>query len=100
MAWFQELRLSGRFRRMTDTPPSGVRGGPNPPLLVFDLDYTIWPYDCDKDVLAPFSRAPHGGVLDRYGRAVNDARVSYVGTLDEMNPVYGQARAAPSLSTN
>jgi magnesium-dependent phosphatase 1 len=38
-------------------------------MLVFDLDYTIWPFDCDRDVLAPFAWAPFTNmVLDRYGR--------------------------------
>jgi len=45
--------------------------GPNPALLVFDLDYTVWPFDCDKDVIAPFIPSQFGGVLDRYGRPSN-----------------------------
>ena len=83
--------------------------GPNPSLIVFDLDFTIWvrpltrlraprsvlhvaapapllppshtptplplrapqPFDCDKDVIAPFSVSPYGGVHDRYGRPSN-----------------------------
>ena len=45
--------------------------GTNPKLAVFDLDFTIWPFDCDKDVLAPFSVDFFGGVYDRYGRTSN-----------------------------
>jgi len=45
--------------------------GPNPKLAVFDLDFTIWPFDCDKDVLPPFSSDFFGGVRDRYQRASN-----------------------------
>lgn len=43
----------------------------NPSLLVFDCDWTIWPFDCDKDVIAPFSRSPNGGVFDYYSRGSN-----------------------------
>jgi magnesium-dependent phosphatase 1 len=53
--------------------------GPNPPLFVFDCDYTIWPYDCDgphpypygRDVYSPFTRLPNGYVHDKYGNSAN-----------------------------
>jgi len=48
-----------------------LAAGPNPSLLVFDCDYTIWPFDCDKDVFAPFTKCPISGVYDYYGRPSN-----------------------------
>ena len=42
-----------------------------PSLVVFDLDWTLWPLDVDVHVDAPFSRAPAGHVTDRRGRAVS-----------------------------
>ncbi len=43
----------------------------NPATFVFDLDYTIWPFDCDKDVIAPFTMCDDGNIRDRYGRIAN-----------------------------
>lgn len=43
----------------------------NPSLLVFDCDYTIWPFDCDKDVFAPFTNSTWSGVYDYFGRPSN-----------------------------
>lgn len=37
-------------------------------LPVFDLDHTLWPFDCDKHVISPFTFIPHVGTLDRFGR--------------------------------
>jgi magnesium-dependent phosphatase 1 len=45
--------------------------GPNPSILVFDCDYTVWPFDCDKNVVAPFMSSPWSGVYDKYGRPSN-----------------------------
>lgn len=40
--------------------------GPNPPLFVFDCDFTIWPFDCDGPALTdpqpPYTRGAHGYV--------------------------------------
>ena len=43
----------------------------NPSLLIFDCDYTIWPFDCDKDVVAPFMKTTWSGVYDYFGRPSN-----------------------------
>jgi magnesium-dependent phosphatase-1 len=40
----------------------------NPSILVFDCDWTLYPYDCDKDRVAPFSRTPWGEIRDAYYR--------------------------------
>jgi magnesium-dependent phosphatase 1 len=47
-----------------------LQGGRKPALTVFDADYTLWPFDCDKDVFAPFYLEPPypDGPYDRYGR--------------------------------
>lgn len=47
-----------------------LQGGKRPGLVVFDADYTLWPFDCDKDVIAPFYSEPPDpcGPYDRFGR--------------------------------
>jgi magnesium-dependent phosphatase-1 len=44
---------------------------PDQPLLVFDCDYTLWPFDCDKEVIAPFHVHVAGGIIDRSWRPAN-----------------------------
>lgn len=46
------------------------KNGKLPGLFVFDLDFTLWPYDCGKDVWAPFSNGVFG-IIDHYGRPAN-----------------------------
>ena len=41
--------------------------GPNPRLVVFDLDHTLWDFDCGKDVIAPFLLY-QSEVIDYMGR--------------------------------
>ncbi|KAF2351849.1 HAD-superfamily phosphatase subfamily IIIC [Trinorchestia longiramus] len=41
-----------------------------PKLIVFDLDYTLWPYWCDTHIDAPFTRSSKGTVVDNSGRTV------------------------------
>lgn len=43
----------------------------NPSAIVLDLDYTVWPFDCNKDVVAPFTMCEDGNIRDRYGRLAN-----------------------------
>jgi magnesium-dependent phosphatase 1 len=51
------------------SPKESLRAGKNPSLVVFDLDFTIWPFDCDKDVIAPFIPCGAGVVDSRFCRA-------------------------------
>ena len=42
-------------------------GGRRKPLLVFDCDYTLWPFDCGKEVTPPFINYCDGNrIIDRY----------------------------------
>jgi magnesium-dependent phosphatase 1 len=41
-----------------------------PGLVVFDLDFTVWPFDCHKDRHMPFTVAG-GTILDAWGRAAS-----------------------------
>jgi len=43
----------------------------NPSAIVLDLDYTIWPFYCNKDVVEPFTMCQDGNIRDRYGRLAN-----------------------------
>jgi len=58
-------------RSVYERAAAALRDGPTPSILVFDCDYTIWPFDCDKHVVAPFTRTFYGGVSDRHGRPSN-----------------------------
>ena len=45
--------------------------GKKPSALVFDCDWTLYPYDCDKHRIAPFKWSSFYGVTDYYGRVSN-----------------------------
>ena len=47
-----------------------ILNGRNPQVIVFDCDWTLYPYDCGKHRLAPFEATPHG-ILDYWGRWAN-----------------------------
>lgn len=47
-----------------------LANGVNPGLVVFDLDWTIWPYDCGCEVLPPFRTMPWG-IVDGRGYTAN-----------------------------
>jgi magnesium-dependent phosphatase-1 len=67
-----------------------IFSGKNPSLLVFDCDFTIWPFDCDKHVISPFRALPFGGIIDRFGRPANpfrDVQKIFAGIVDAGIPV-------------
>ena len=47
-----------------------ICGGILPGLVVFDLDFTVWPFDCHKDRAMPFTRN-ESNVYDCRGRIAN-----------------------------
>lgn len=55
----------------TTGPGFDFATGPMPGLCVFDLDWTLWPFDCGVEVLGPFTKWPDCGIIDRYGRPAN-----------------------------
>jgi magnesium-dependent phosphatase 1 len=64
--------------------------GKYPELVVFDLDWTIWPFDCDKDVIAPFTNDWQSIPMDSYGRPVQaytDACTIIAALIDAKIPV-------------
>ena len=44
-----------------------LQSGKRPTVMAFDLDYTIWPRDCDLNVRPPFY-AYQGRVIDAFWR--------------------------------
>jgi magnesium-dependent phosphatase 1 len=52
-------------------PVFDFAAGPLPSLCVFDLDWTLWPFDCGVEFQGPFTKWPGCGILDLFGRPVH-----------------------------
>lgn len=53
------------------TKDSIFTDGIKPDLVVFDCDYTLWPFDCDKDVRSPYIIHENGMITDYMYRKSN-----------------------------
>ncbi|XP_045469013.1 magnesium-dependent phosphatase 1-like [Harmonia axyridis] len=45
-------------------------GGNKPILIVFDLDFTLWPFWVDTHYSPPFEKRPDGTVVDKEGKTI------------------------------
>jgi magnesium-dependent phosphatase 1 len=53
------------------TESSLFSDGVKPDLVVFDCDYTLWPFDCDKDIRGPYIIHENGFIMDYMYRNAN-----------------------------
>jgi magnesium-dependent phosphatase 1 len=74
---------------------AALASGKNPDIFVFDLDYTLWPFDCDKNVVGPFYRN-QDGVYDSKQRQANP----YIDVPDIMATLYDANIPVAFLSRN
>jgi magnesium-dependent phosphatase 1 len=67
----QQNHASIEFNNGLRNENSIFSDGEKPGLVVFDCDYTIWPFDCHKNVEEPFWMDAHGMIKDRFYRNSN-----------------------------
>ncbi|XP_028817112.1 magnesium-dependent phosphatase 1 [Denticeps clupeoides] len=65
---------------------SGQRVMAKPKLIVFDLDYTLWPFWVDTHVCPPFRKHESGEIVDSTGEKVQ----LYKDTVDVVTSLHGQ----------
>jgi len=58
------------FHNIAEDKKKIIESGLNPKLVVLDLDFTVWPFDCDKHIRPPFI---FDGVnaRDKFGQLAN-----------------------------
>jgi magnesium-dependent phosphatase 1 len=66
-----------------------------PKLIVFDCDWTLYPFDCDKELIAPFQKLS-SCILDGHGRCV----VTYPAVPDILGAIVDAGIPVAFLSRN
>lgn len=92
-------RISVEIQEGLKTESSIFSDGAKPDLVVFDCDYTLWPFDCDKDVRAPFYIDSNGLIRDYKNNSSNPYKdvVSIIEGLVDADIPIAYASRNPSI---